>query len=94
MKYVYVIGPEVNSLNAYKIGKANCVKNRMAGLQTGNSLKLKIYYSFACSKPYLLETFLHERYDKHRGIGEWFTLEKNVVDTIEKTRQILFVKKI
>ena len=80
MGFVYLIGS--GSSDKYKIGISKNPPNRLRGLQTGNSLELKLinYYE---SKIYIkIETILH-RTLKHKKFiqedfkelkGEWFQL--------------------
>jgi len=68
---VYII----QSGKYYKVGLANDVKKRMAGLQTSNPETLKLMYSVqfknrATAKK--AEAAMHRRFKKHRMRGEWF----------------------
>ena len=86
MGFVYLIG-ELNEENKYKIGSTKCkdINNRMKQLQTGNSnpLFLKAYYE--TSKPFKLETMLHNKYKDCNVIGEWFELKEEDVDSFGST---------
>lgn len=83
MKCVYVIGPIVNPEKTYKIGKADNSEKRKKGLQTANSSELLIYHTFECNKPYILESYLHKYYKTYRGLGEWFTFDDNILNSIK-----------
>ena len=86
MGYVYLIG-ETNNNGRYKIGstRAKDVNHRLKQLQTGNSnpLFLKAYYE--TSRPFKLETMLHNKYKNNNVIGEWFELNEEEVDSFGST---------
>ena len=86
MGYVYLIG-ENNKENKYKIGSTKCkdINKRLKQLQTGNSnpLFLKAYYE--TSRPFKLETMLHNRFKEYNIIGEWYELTKENVGSFEST---------
>lgn len=53
-----------------KIGWSLKMKDRIAGLQTGNPYKLKLLATMPGSID--TEREMHERFAKHRAEGEWF----------------------
>jgi len=63
-----------------KIGKAHNVKARIASLQTGNCEELNLVILLMNVAPEI-EKCLHEKYDKYRIRGEWFS-EKVLTDFI------------
>jgi len=75
MGYVYLIGEE-NDESKYKIGSTKCkdINNRLKQLQTGNSNPLFIREYYETSRPFKLETMLHNRFKNNNVIGEWFEL--------------------
>lgn len=80
MGYVYLIGEE-NEENKYKIGSTKCkdINNRLKQLQTGNSNPLYIKAYYETSKPFRLESMLHNKFKEYNVIGEWFELnDENV----------------
>ena len=85
MGFVYLIGEE-NEENKYKIGSTKCsdVNKRLKQLQTGNSNQLFIKEYYETSKPFKLETMLHNRYKDNNVIGEWFELTENEVKEFKK----------
>jgi hypothetical protein len=57
--------------NFYKIGfSASSVQGRVKSLQTGNPLPLHIAKMYHGDQK--TEQFLHKRYKKKQGVGEWF----------------------
>lgn len=68
---VYVIA---DGTGAYKIGKAQRLSSRLAGLQTGNPRKLQVVIVAACSDATLVESNLHKQFAHRRLRGEWFVL--------------------
>lgn len=81
MGYVYLIG-EIGNESRYKIGstRAKDVNKRLKQLQTGNSEELFIKESFETEHPFKLEKMLHNRFKSSNLIGEWFSLENDVVE--------------
>ena len=70
--YVYAIhshGP------FYKIGCSFDVNQRLATLQTGNPLKLRIVGTFKVDDVYSLEEKIHKLLDDRRINGEWFAMD-------------------
>jgi len=84
MGFVYLIGEE-NEENKYKIGSTKCkdINKRLKQLQTGNSNPLFIKAYYETSRPFRLETMLHNRFKKYNVIGEWFELNKDDVESFE-----------
>ena len=91
---VYII--EAN--NAYKIGKANNIQDRIADLQTGNQYELKLFTSFSCDteqEAYSLEANLHRMFAHKSLQGEWFRLDftdLTYVKTATKEKLLTVVK--
>jgi len=80
MKYVYVINE--TGTNKYKIGKAKNTKERLANLQVGNSVILKLITSFKTYNYTLLEKTLHKEFEENNVIGEWFTFDENELSNV------------
>lgn len=70
MGYVYLI----TNGDACKIGIAENVKSRIAGIQTGSHKKIALLHSIECGSPNALELRLHKLYRAKRLSGEWFDL--------------------
>lgn len=79
MSYVYLILDEKSV--AVKIGKSNCVEERLSSLQTGNPNELKIIW---CSEyvseqhSFMLEKEYHEKFKDLRISGEWFRYDEKI----------------
>ena len=58
----------------YKIGKANCVANRLSVLQTGSSSKLNLVAIKPSKEAVLIEHEIHSYLSENRVRGEWFLL--------------------
>jgi DNA replicative helicase MCM subunit Mcm2 (Cdc46/Mcm family) len=56
-----------------KIGKADDIKSRLQGLQTGSSKPLQLLYTMKGDER--LESFLHELFSDYRKVGEWFRVD-------------------
>ncbi len=84
MGYVYLIG-EIGNENRFKIGATKCkdINKRLKQLQTGNSEELYIKESFETTRPFKLETMLHNRFKTSNLIGEWFELSKDDVNNFK-----------
>lgn len=76
--YLISSGPYV------KIGIANDVENRIASLQTGNPIELKVMSCFEFQNSSLVERVLHQKCASQRVRGEWFDLSTHEVEEIEK----------
>lgn len=77
---VYVIGAAESSI--VKIGKANNVKKRLAGLQTSNPNRLVVRWTTPGAEK--LEGQLHNRFNHLRLEGEWFDF--GTQDPVEAVR--------
>lgn len=75
MALVYMIG-DLDTPNLFKIGvtREDNADSRLKKLQTGNPQQLYIFYTFKSSKPFKLETMLHNHYSDRKTINEWFQL--------------------
>lgn len=78
--YVYFI--EAPDLNRIKIGKAVDPEKRLATLQVGSPVQLKLIAKIpgGCS----LERELHDAFSDARLDGEWFTFTKDIQDYIKQ----------
>jgi hypothetical protein len=85
MGYVYLIGEE-NNENKYKIGSTKCsdINKRLKQLQTGNSNQLFIKEYYETTKPFKLETMLHNKFKYKNVIGEWFELDENDIENFKQ----------
>ena len=85
MGFVYLIGEE-NKENKYKIGSTKCkdINKRLKQLQTGNSNPLYIREYYETSRPFKLETMLHNKFKDKNVIGEWFELCEGDIDTFKE----------
>lgn len=73
MNYLYVIG---GTEGPQKIGFSKDVKKRLATLQTGNSILLKIHHveEIPEDRVKLIERKLHKELNYRKLKGEWFDL--------------------
>ena len=98
MGYVYLIGEE-NEENKYKIGSTKCkdINKRLKQLQTGNSNPLFIKTYFETSRPFRLESMLHNKFRQYNVIGEWFELNdedvKKFKEECERYQNIIDILK-
>ena len=78
--YVYLL-VECGDNRMYKIGvtKGKRVSDRIKKLQTGNGNKITEVTSFWSSRPFKLESMLHNRFYDKREEGEWFLLSEDDV---------------
>ena len=85
MGFVYLIGEE-NKENKYKIGSTKCndINKRLKQLQTGNSNTLYIREYYETSKPFKLETMLHNKFKDKNVIGEWFEMSEDSINVFKK----------
>lgn len=85
MCYVYLI--RCSGSTYYKIGVANDVGDRMAGLQTGCPYELVLIMTCGFetrTAATTAEAGVHRNLAKHRMHGEWFDLPKDVADLVQR----------
>lgn len=82
--FVYIIGDLTH--NVYKIGKADCVKDRCYDLKCGNPfLKIFRIFRYKDSQCALAaEKSIHKRFTKKRFYREWFELSKEDILKVAK----------
>lgn len=86
---VYVIQAG-NKKGPYKIGVADNPKQRMADLQIGNHVDLRLLLVIPCSSrrnAYHLETRLHRELGGLRIRGEWFNSKLKLKEVIERAEK-------
>ena len=70
---IYVI--QCGNLPYYKIGMTTSgVDSRLASLQTGSPLPLRVLFTRTHYRPVECERFLHDKFKHVRMMGEWFRL--------------------
>ena len=62
--------PQKDGIQSVKFGIAADPRSRLKELQTGSSVKLKLYGYVPCCAS--LERVLHSKLNRHRRQGEWF----------------------
>lgn len=77
-RQVYFI--EAEGLGVVKIGSAGHVQSRMASLQTGCPVKLRVRGTFTTDDANTMESNLHRDFAHLRLHGEWFKLEGELID--------------
>ena len=87
-KSPYQEGPGVYVIkchNRYKIGKADDLRYRLSGLQTGCPYELHVVNFIPCGENEngRLEKALHKRFETKRLRGEWYRLDANDLKDIE-----------
>lgn len=82
--YVYVIGNLLQKV--CKIGFSENPKKRIKSIQTGCPFVLNTLLLFEADK--YTETRLHHKYAKYRISGEWFSIEGELKESIEKHMKI------
>lgn len=75
--FIYIIS---NNNNAIKIGHSRNPFKRLKQLQTGNNNKLHLLLT--AEADIYLERRLHRMFFLHKQCGEWFTVDKELLDTI------------
>lgn len=74
---VYLI--RAGNSSYYKIG-FGYFKDRLTALQTGNHERLRIIKT--CPGDKKLESYLHNKYKKYRGVGEWFMFDAGTIEKV------------
>lgn len=82
--YVYII----KGANAYKIGKAKNIQERLKQLSTGHEHGLTVYHSIASNAMGRAEASLHKRFADLRVRGEWFNLGETELAYIKTIARI------
>jgi hypothetical protein len=74
--YVYIIGPK--KTGPYKVGHAKSVPKRLAALQTGSPVRLRVWGAWRCPEGTAreVEQAVHKRLDWARVYGEWFDIDQ------------------
>ena len=88
---VYVI--KNLELDRVKIGYSINVKNRFIGIRSQSGCEMELVYS----TPYIddaigLEELAHIEFSKYRGIGEWFSVDADLVVEFLKSKVDYFIK--
>lgn len=92
---VYII-EALNSGN-FKIGFSKDVNKRIKQLQTSNANDLELYHCYESEFATTIEAKIHRTYQHLRLSGEWFSLNKDILNDIildiDKTHKNLkFIK--
>ena len=74
--YIYVLQCQ----EFYKIGIADDIKKRMASLQTGNPIKLRLILCQRHSDYKTMERWYHQKFRAKQIQGEWFKLSDDDVE--------------
>lgn len=85
MQYLYLIHCRNGLRDFYKVGVANDVESRLAQLQTGNPLEMKILGAYGFDNAEIPERAIHQAWKKQHVRGEWFE-GINPDDVYEKFR--------
>lgn len=85
-EWIYIIGSSPS--DPIKIGRARHVGQRLANLQSGNPLPLKLLAAFFTDSPATEERALHRRFHEHRMTGEWFKSHPDIWLEIERLRAL------
>lgn len=83
-KFIYVMQ---SGRDDYKIGVSSDPMKRSRGVQTGSSTKVNLIFSVWTDTPFIYEKILHNKYQDHQIIGEWFRFEdqsfiKEIIDLV------------
>jgi len=82
VKKVYFIGAAAEMLGKVKIGTSQDVPGRLRQLQTGSPEKLQILATVEGDAS--LEDHYHRRFRLQRRHGEWFVINRAILEEIEK----------
>jgi len=86
-KFVYFILAE--GVNKIKIGIAEDVRKRLAGLQTSSPVVLSIYGFIQFSNAYRArkaEQAYHKLFESKRSHNEWFNFDKEMAEKLQEFR--------
>ena len=65
----------------------NNINQRLKALQTGNGRQLKVIYTLKTDKAEELEYELHNKFNKYRKVGEWFSIDViTILEEIERLK--------
>ena len=100
MDYRKVTGkkPKINYLyvmqcNEYvKFGVSMHPVTRIKDLQTGNPYKIKLLLELDYKHTYGIEKNIHRYFDKKRGLGEWFKIDKEITNFVKYLKNIEYAK--
>ena len=65
----------------------NNINQRLKALQTGNGRQLKVIYTLKTDKAEELEYELHNKFNKYKKVGEWFSIDViTILEEIERLK--------
>lgn len=79
--YIYIIRV-TDTKGVYKIGETINVARRILEFQKDHDYRLEIIHYVKVKDKWTIEQALHEKYNRYRLAGEWFTLPDGVINTI------------
>lgn len=90
--YIYLISNGTN----IKIGQSSNPKKRLSSINVGSDSKCEILRAYRVdgSKSRSIELLLHKKYDINRLNGEWFSLSKSEVSSIDEYFKCLSEKSL
>lgn len=81
-RVVYFIGSIEEG--CVKIGYSNNAQKRLGQLKTGCPFPIRILHTIPSKSPVTLESTLHGKYRKYRLHGEWFKIEGELKERLER----------
>src|SRR5262245_53777709 len=81
MECVYFVRPR--GMDYVKIGETECLARRLSNLQSASPVKLEVLGVIPPGR--VLEGELHRRFARHWVRGEWFRLDPDVLEYIDRS---------
>lgn len=75
---IYAIAPDVGvaEVKVIKFGRSKSPQERLAALQSGNPVLLRLYA--AVDWPDVYEGLIHQKFSSKRRLGEWFEVDDEI----------------
>jgi len=79
IRYLYVM----QCKEYVKFGISKNPNSRIKELQTGNPYKINLLLKINYSDCFDIENNVHSYFDKKRGLGEWFLIDKEIKNFVK-----------
>ncbi len=68
--FLYIL--TMNESSLFKVGVTNDIDKRLSNIQTGNPLKINVFFCQQIDEAYKIESRIKIKYSKYIKNGEWY----------------------